>query len=883
MAFSIRRREEKKAKEDLGILDAGFLQELQDHFCDANNLYLACVSRKYGIITKAYGSREELSYIHSKVDMDMHVQLLNRLICSDMENVVEMNCRQNITRMCGVAIRVNGEIIAIWIAVGIMEGSDEEMPEYMQCTTPDRFYKSIEFLETLSKQFFAVKREEQMAQEAFMVSRASETKMEEQLHRNEVMTSVVKMLESENEFTKIADDILRSVSEYLHISNAALLQENASGEAADMICEYTGSRGDTLLDTVRNIEKEKIPFFNGKPHMISSNSMMQEEFRDFFAQNRISAGVFLPIEMNGKNSMYLCFFERGSERIWDINDIKFMNDVKRIIQSILAKRIAKKSLTASYASLEAILENMRCGIYVKDPADGRVLYTNQKFQAAFGEILEKYGMDNHIAETLASKGCYQEYFFEEEQRWLELDCNRIKWVDGKDVELSAVFDITDKKVYQKKAEKQTNYDSLTGIYNRIRCEEDMNSCLRKTIQNGEKGAFLYLDLDDFKYINDGLGHHYGDILLQNIAKQLAGIPGLEDSCYRVGGDEFAMIVKPVYERELYRIIEDIGTLFSRPWMLKGKEYYCTMSMSVVRFPTEGDRFETIIKKADAALFDAKDSGKNRIIFYDETIDTGSYKRLDMEKNMRNAARSRMEEFLVYYQPIVDVSRPGQPCKGAEALVRWQSSELGFVLPGDFIPLAEYLGLIVPIGEYILKEACSRCKYWNDMGQPDFSVNVNLSVVQLLQPDIVDVIRSAVLETGILPEHLHLEVTESLAVNDMELMKRILADIKSLGVKVALDDFGTGYSSLNHIREMPIDLIKIDRCFIMDIARDNYSHAFVKMVTELARTIQVETCVEGVEDAEQAAILKGMNVQLMQGYFYGKPMEAAEFEKKYVLE
>ncbi len=883
MAFSIKTREEKKAKENFGLVDAGLLQELQDHFCDANNMYLACISKKQGVITKAYGSREELLYIHSKVNMDMHMQLLNRLINSNIENVIEMNCGQNITRMCGVAVRVKGEIIAIWIAVGIMEGSDDKIPEYMQCTTPDRFYKSIEFLETLSKQIFAVKQEEQMAQEAFLISRAQETKMEEQLRRNEVMTSVVKMLESENEFTKIADDILRSVSEYLGISDACLLREISSGNVVDMICEYAVNQEERMINAFQNVEKRYLPFFNGKPYMISSNSMMPEEFRTFFNRCKLMAGVFLPIEINGKCSMYLCFLERNKELIWNVSDIKLMNDVRRIVQTILVKRIAKNSLASSYASLEAILENVGCGIFVKDPANGHVLYTNQKFETSFEKILNKYGIDKYIENALLSENGYQEYYYEDEQKWFEFDCNRIKWVDGRDVELSAIFDVTDKKNYQKKIEKQANHDFLTGLYNRIRCEQDLARCLNSTIENGTEGAFLYIDLDDFKHINDGLGHHYGDILLQNIAKQLAMIPSVENNCYRVGGDEFAIIVQHHHYPMLYKIIEDIENLFSKPWMLKGTEYYCTMSMSVVRFPTEGDNFETIIKKADAALFDAKDSGKNRVIFYDENIETGSYKRLDLEKNMRNATRSRIEEFEVYYQPVVDVSKTGNPCIGAEALVRWNSSEMGFISPGDFIPLAEYLGLIIPIGEHVLREACQRCKYWNDMGQPDFSVNVNLSVVQLLQSDIVEVIRRAISDTGIIPEHLHLEVTESLAVNDMERMKKILADIKGLGVKVALDDFGTGYSSLNHIREMPIDIIKIDRCFIIDIGKDSYSNAFVKMVTELARAIDVVTCVEGVEEAEQVKLLKEMNVQLIQGFYFGKPMEAEMFEKKYLWE
>ena len=883
MAFSIKTREEKKAKDNLGLVDAGLLQELQDHFCDASNLYLACISKKQGVITKAYGSREELLYIHSKVSMDMHMQLLNRLINSNIENVIEMNCGQNITRMCGVAVRVNGEIIAIWVAVGVMENSDEEIPEYMQCTTPDRFYKSIEFLETLSKQIFSVKQEEQMAQEAFLISRAQEAKMEEQLRRNEVMTSVVKMLESENEFTKIADDILRCVSEYLRISDACLLREVSLCNAVDMICEYSSNQEERLIEAFQNVEKQQLPFFNGKPYMISSNSMMPEEFRAFFNYFKLMAGVFLPIEINGKCSMYLCFLERNRELIWNVSDIKLLNDVKRIVQTILVKRIAKNSLASSYASLEAILENVGCGIYVKDPANAHVLYTNLKFETLFKEILDKYGIEKYLENTLQAENGYQEYYFEDERKWFEFECNRIKWVDGRDVVLSAIFDVTDKKNYQKKIEKQANHDFLTGLYNRIRCEQDLARCLNNAIENGTEGAFLYLDLDDFKHINDGLGHHYGDILLQSVAKQLVMIPSLENNCYRVGGDEFAIIVQHHHYPMLYKIIEDIENLFSKPWMLKGTEYYCTMSMSVVRFPTEGDNFETLIKKADAALFDAKDSGKNRVIFYDENIDTGSYKRLDLEKNMRNATRSRIEEFEVYYQPVVDISKPGNPCIGAEALARWNSNELGFVSPGDFIPLAEYLGLIIPIGEHVLREACKRCKYWNDMGQPDFCVNVNLSVVQLQQPDIVEVIKRAISDAGIIPEHLHLEVTESLAVNDMERMKKILADIKQLGVKVALDDFGTGYSSLNHIREMPIDIIKIDRCFIIDIGKDNYSNAFVKMVTELARAIDVVTCVEGVEEAEQVKLLKEMNVQLIQGYYFGKPMDIEEFEKKYLWE
>ena len=249
--------------------------------------------------------------------------------------------------------------------------------------------------------------------------------------------------------------------------------------------------------------------------------------------------------------------------------------------------------------------------------------------------------------------------------------------------------------------------------------------------------------------------------------------------------------------------------------------------------------------------------------------------------MRNAAMNEMDQFEVYYQPIVDITKEGNPCSGAEALVRWNSGTLGFIQPGDFIPLAEYLGLINPIGEYVMMKAAKRCKYWNDMGHPEYKVNVNLSVVQLLQNDIVKKIKKVLEESRISPKNLRLEVTESLAINDMTRMKKILGEIKELGVGIALDDFGTGYSSLNHIRELPIDVIKIDRCFIEHIGEDDFSDAFVKLVAELAKAIGVTVCVEGVEKKEQYQAMNNMEIKLIQGYFFGKPLTQQDFEEKYL--
>lgn len=883
MAFSIRKREDRQHGNDQGLLDAALMQSLQDRFCDANNIYLVCLSKKRGVITKAYGSKEELAYIHSLVNMDMHVALMNKLLDHGIESVLEEDCGSDFVKLCGVSIKVDGETAATWIVTGIMEGGSEDVPACVMKTTPDRFYKSLEFLETLSKQMFAVKMEELLAQEAFLRSRESEAQMEAELHRNEVMTSIVKMLESENAFDGIVDNILKDVCEYLDISMGALLRESKDGAMVDMICEYVAPDITSIMKQYQAVPKNMLPFYNGRPYMISANSMMPDEFHELFQREGIRAGIFLPIDVNGRPGMYLCFYEKVKDSIWDVNDIKFVNDVKRIIQSILVKRIAKNSLASSYASLEAILENVGCGIYVKDQNSGNILYTNQRFRESIRQSMSEEMLEQYISKETPDglDAGFREIYSEKENRWFDVHRTYINWVDGRNVMLCTIYDVTDKKLYQQKIEKQANNDFLTGLYNRMRCEQDLKRYIKQTREFGDEGVLLYIDLDDFKHINDGLGHQYGDILLKNISESLKRIPGVDNNCYRVGGDEFIIILVHHHVSVLPQILEEIKNLFTRPWMLKDTDYYCTMSMGVVKFPSDGDTVEELIKKADIALFEAKCAGKNRIEFYDDNVESTSFKRLDLEKNMRNATRNSFDEFEVYYQPIVDITKPGSPCTGAEALIRWNSGELGEISPTEFIPLAEYLGLINPIGEYVLKEACKHCKYWNDMGHPEYKVNVNLSVVQLLQNDIVEKIREIIIETGVFPENLTLEVTESLAVNDMKRMKEILTEIHKLGIRVALDDFGTGYSSLNHIREMPIDVIKIDRCFIMDIGRDNFSDAFVKMVAELAGAINVKVCVEGVETKEQLEALGNTKIQLIQGFYFGRPMSSMDFENKYL--
>lgn len=874
-------------KYDNGLIDSAMLQQLQDQFCHANNLYLVCLGREEGVITKAYGSREELSFLHSLVDKQAYMNLIMRAEHDWVETMLEQQVSQACIKMCSIATRIEKKVEVIWVVIGLLRDAMPEgieLPEYMMTTTEKGFYASAEFLASLSTQLFEVKINQMIAQDAMKKSLDSELEIKQQLDRTQAMAEVIGMLESDEGFTELTQRILKETCESLQIAGGFLIRENIDRRTTDMIGEFVERSEDSLIRHFQHIDKDELPFFNGKPYMISSSSMMPEPFERFFKENGLSAAVFQPMEVNDNGLlMYLGFFEKGNKREWESEDIKFISGVKRVIQSILIKRIAKNSLASSYASLEAILENTGCGILVVDYNTRSILYTNQKLKDLFSHTIAAGNLEELVfgEEEEKKTHYYDEVYYVEEERWLDVHKTEIDWVDGRRVGLCTLYDITDKKLYQKKIENQANNDFLTGLYNRMRCEQDLGRYIAKAQAVNCEGALLYIDLDDFKHINDGLGHPYGDVLLKAISHSLQRIEGIEKSCYRMGGDEFIVIISEAVYPQMERILRDIDSIFSKPWFLKGEDYYCTMSMGITCFPSDGNSVDDLIRKADMALMTAKRRGKNCVEYYNDKDQASTYRRLDMEKNMRTAAMNACKEFEVYYQPIVAVQEDGTPCCGAEALVRWNSSVLGFVSPEDFIPLAEYLGLINPIGEFVLEQAAKRCKYWNDMGHPNYKVNVNLSVVQLLQNDIIKKIKKVLDETRINPRNLTLEVTESLAINDMEHMKRILSEIKSLGVKVALDDFGTGYSSLNHIREMPIDVIKIDRCFIEHLGEDDFSDAFVKMVNELANTIGVKVCVEGVETKLQLDVASDMKVSMIQGYYFGKPMKIAEFEEKYL--
>lgn len=693
--------------------------------------------------------------------------------------------------------------------------------------------------------------------------------------KDQVLTDIVQMLESKEAFTDVVHNILEKAEEYLGTSDACLLQINSNGTKISTIVECNMSNGHSLMINERSLKKMSI--CTNEILTLNYDSCM-EKHRSSLDLLNVRSVVITPIVINGMLAMYLAFFDRDRIIDWTEKDVQFVSDVSKIIQSIAENKVISNSLLSSYEVLKEILSNIGSGIIVCNKDSNEILFENRTASES-DEIRRtmKEGIEDFFNGKIKKSEKAIEYYDSLSGLWFEIKFADLTWIDGSQVIICSAMDITQQKKNQQKIEYQAHNDFLTGLYNRMKCEKDLRKVIVRAQEEGTTGAVLFIDLDDFKHINDGLGHQYGDVLLQQIGGGLQGIHGLRNNCYRMGGDEFIVIIIPEIYEQLENIIKKITVLFNKPWDLMETEYFCTMSMGIVKFPESGTDVNELIKKADIAMYEAKKSGKNRYSFYDEGNDSKSYKRLDIENNMRLAVAAECDEFVVYYQPVVDTFT-GE-CVSCEALVRWNSKALGFLSPSEFIPLAEYLGLINIIGEYVLEDACKKCKTWNETINPDFRVNINLSVVQLLQKDIILSIKKILESTQVNPSNIVLEITETFAINDMDRVMNIIEEIRKLGPQVALDDFGTGYSSLNYIKQLALDIIKVDKTFIDDIVEDDYAQAFIKFIVQLSKTIGTKICVEGVERAEQYEVLKDLGVDYIQGYYFGKPINADDFKKE----
>ncbi len=845
-------------------------------YSKSTGVYIRCLSDARETLFDYECSDEDKNILNKYVTEDIVRELYNRVAIEKLEDQVIEDTFAPDIKVAATVIRNGGRCRYVFIVcASVIENPDTVSSGLSRCTTFSGFITAVDVLREIADELMSMHMNAYHFEEENRQSQEYARDLALSLSRSNALTDILKLLNDDKNFETITNRFLAVTSGYLGTSHAMVVRV-LDRDSMDVLSQWSEHGSNDIFE--RNHIQKRLPFIEGKKPVILSGEALAGSFGieewDILGAKAV---VAMPIYAD---DMYSLYVETREARSWNIDELQFLADASRVIQSSIERKIQKNSLASSYASLEEILEHVGCAIIVLDNNNGVVHFENRIMKKLFSKDKINPELENILWDRHETNKEIEFYDYTT-GLYYEIHHNIISWVNGKKVCLFAIYDVTDKKNYQKRIEQQAYTDFLTGLFNRMCCERDLARIIDESKKSNRSGALLYMDLDDFKHINDGLGHQYGDVLLKDISHGISSVKGLEENCYRMGGDEFVMIIHPRVFDELDRIISDIRDVFLSPFILKDGEYYCTMSMGIVVFPEEGEEVGELIQKADVAMYEAKKTGKNRVAKYVTGSTSDANKRLDMEKNMRDATADSLDEFLVYYQPIIDIQKEGNPCVGAEALVRWDSRVMGFISPGEFIPLAEYLGLINPIGEHVLKEACRTLKFWNDNGHPEYKVNVNLSVVQLMQNDIVESIEAVVKETGINPHNLTLEVTESLAINDMGRMKNIMNGIRQLGIRIALDDFGTGYSSLNHIREIPLDVIKVDQSFVKELAQDDYSQSFIRMVAELASAIDVDICVEGIESEKQYKVLENMKVRLIQGYYFGRPMTHDEFIMKYL--
>ncbi len=568
-----------------------------------------------------------------------------------------------------------------------------------------------------------------------------------------------------------------------------------------------------------------------------------------------------------------------------------------IKQDITGRKTAEEALLFKTALLEAQAETTIDGILVVDDANHIVL-ANQQFgrqfeipeellQARDDEIVLQHLMDKvEDSESFVKKVKYLYSHRDEKTR----DEFRLKngkvfdrysapLVDSQGQYRGRIWyfrDITDRKLSEERIQFLAYYDDLTGLPNRTLLQDRLAKAVAGARRRNGKLALLFLDLDRFKDINDSLGHSVGDLLLQKVAERLKAWTREQDTVARLGGDEFVVMLSQVkHPCDAAVAAERLMDAMTAPFVIQGHSLHVSCSMGISIYPEHGQDGENLIKNADAAMYRAKDSGRNDFRLFAADMNAQVVERLTLENSLRRALEN--EELFLVYQPQMNIA--SGKITGLEALLRWQHPEFGLVAPDRFIRIAENSGLIVPIGEWVLRTACSQARKWQDEGLPAVTIAVNVSAVQFRQEGFCELIRTVLEETALAPQHLELELTESMLLANAEVMLSVVQKLKALGVMLAIDDFGTGYSSFAYLRQFPVSKFKIDRSFICDVATKPEDAAITTAIISMAKSLKLKVIAEGVEDEAQMAFLRDHQCDEAQGYYFSRPLTVEKVAEK----
>ena len=563
------------------------------------------------------------------------------------------------------------------------------------------------------------------------------------------------------------------------------------------------------------------------------------------------------------------------------------------IEDITDRKRAEQSLEEANARYQSIFENALEGIFQVTP-EGHLMVANPAMARMFGysspaELLSELRDLSHqlyveperrvdYRRQIEADGSVSNFEFQAFRKngeviWVSENAHvRRHAADGTIYYEGTLEDITDRRVYQAQIERQANYDALTGLANRTLLNGRLHQAIGSAAETVSEIAVVFIDLDQFKFINDTYGHALGDGLLQSMADRLRSCVRDSDTVARQGGDEFVLLLQGYRPADLAGVVQRLHAAIALPWRSGRREFHVTSSIGVAVYPSDGDTADILLRNADAAMYKAKENGRNAVQFFTAELNHALVERLDIEHRLRGALARH--QFLLHYQPRIDMDTG--KIAGAEALLRWRVPQRGLVSPARFISVAEDTGLIVPIGRWVLHTACAQAREWQVAGLPPIVVSVNVSPRQFREGNIVETIAEALRVTGLDAHYLQIELTEGLAMHGAEKYVEMLGRIKALGVQIAVDDFGTGYSSLSYLKRFPVDQLKVDRSFVVDLATDPDDAVIVQAIIALGHKLNLRVVAEGVETTDQLDFLRQSGCDEMQGYLFGRPMIASDF-------
>lgn len=573
---------------------------------------------------------------------------------------------------------------------------------------------------------------------------------------------------------------------------------------------------------------------------------------------------------------------------------QLLQDTKRYTE-LLKQQVADRtaSLQESLSLVKATLESSNNGILVINN-EGVIVDYNQKFINMWQiprEVIEQKN-EKTLRNFMKSQLVKPKTFFATIDKIFAdndaIQIETIKFKDGRifefytqpqtidDVTVGRVFDfrdVTKRAALEKKLEHQATHDALTELPNRIMLLDRIKQAIQTCEEKGTIFALLFLDLDRFKLINDSLSHAVGDEVLKITANRLRTNMRPQDTLARLGGDEFIILLTNLNKIEHVRKkIQQLQNVFIEPFNVENRHVIVSSSIGVSLYPKNGLTPDILLRNADAAMYRAKETRGNSVEYYTDEINLSSLSKLDEEVQLRKGLTN--EEFFLCYQPQIDLKQ--KKVVAVEALIRWNHPEKGTLLPIDFIPLAEETGLIIPIGEWVLRAACKQNKIWQDKGFSNMRVAVNITAQQFMHQDIITLVKNVLDETQLSPEFLELELTENVIVSHSDII-RAINELKKLGITIAIDDFGTGYSNLSYLKKIPLDRLKIDKSFIQHIQSPTDDEVIIRAVIAMAKNLKLEVLVEGVETQEQLNFLKMHECADVQGLYFSKPLTADELE------